>query len=172
MYAIRKNNELIMPDSNVQFKVSERLQRFCIWVNQNFLFSTDVAYEGGPKLTLTLKCLRDDSNLIMVFETPGKITFNTFNMQLAADLVHSLTNFLNIDHLEVSNIFLTKISFTYMYLFKKHCLGIILKKRKFENGSDRFLHSICFLENLTRSGISVALSSKKNFKISSAYLYP
>lgn len=105
MYAIRKSNELIVPESNVQFKVSERLPRFCIWINQNFLFPTDVVYEGGPKLTLALKSLRDDTNLIMLFDTTGKITFHTPNMQLAKDLIHSLTNFLNIDLLEVSTIF-------------------------------------------------------------------
>lgn len=105
MYSLWKNNELTTPESNVQFKVNERLQRFCIWINQNFLFATDVVYEGGPKLTLSLKCLRDDSNLVMVFETTGKISFNTLNMQLAADLVNSLTTFLNIDHLEVSLIY-------------------------------------------------------------------
>lgn len=106
MYALRKASELTtpIPESYVQFKVNERLQRFCIWINQNFLFPTDVCYEGGPKLTLFLKCLRDDSNLVMAFESIGKIVFNTSNMQLAADLVNSLTLFLNIDHLEVSNI--------------------------------------------------------------------
>lgn len=102
MYTQRKNNEITLPESNVQFKVNERLQRFCIWINQNFLFPTDIVYEGGPKLILSLKCLRDDSNLVMTFESNGKITFSTSQMQIAADLVHSLATFLNIDNLEVS----------------------------------------------------------------------
>lgn len=102
MFSLRKNNELTTPDSYVKFKIIERLQRFCIWINQNFLFPTEIVHEGGPKLSLHLKCLRDDSNLIMVFETTGEITFSTMNMQLAADLVHSLATFLNISQLQVS----------------------------------------------------------------------
>lgn len=101
MYSLKENNEQAKPEGYVQFKVNERLQRICMWINQSFLFPTDVEFESGPNLVLNLKCLRDSSPLVMLFEISGKVTVYTNNMFLAADLVQSLATYLNIDNLEV-----------------------------------------------------------------------
>lgn len=101
MYSLKENNEQTKPEGYVHFKVNERLQRICMWINQNFLFPSDVEFESGPNLTLSLKCLRDGSPLAMTFEISGKVTIYTNNMFLAADLVQSLAAYLNIDNLEV-----------------------------------------------------------------------
>lgn len=79
------------------------MQRICLWINQNFIFPTDIEYESGPNLEITVECLRDRSDLVMVFEISGKVTFYTDNMFLAADLVQSLAIYLKLDNLEVSN---------------------------------------------------------------------
>ncbi|KAJ8925470.1 hypothetical protein NQ315_009304 [Exocentrus adspersus] len=100
MYAQKESVESAQPDGFVQFKVNERLQRICMWINQNFLFSSDIEFDSGPNLTLNLKCLRDGSPLIMVFEISGKVVIHTNNMFLAADLVQSLAAYLNIENLE------------------------------------------------------------------------
>ncbi|XP_060518353.1 Bardet-Biedl syndrome 2 protein homolog isoform X2 [Cylas formicarius] len=100
MYALNAGISRTTCDSFVQFKANDRVQRMCIWINQNFLLATDIEFESGPNLTVNLKCLRDDSDLKLVFETTGKITFYTENMFLAADLVQSLATFLNLDRLE------------------------------------------------------------------------
>lgn len=105
MYALKAKKELSVPEGQVQFKVNERIQRICMWINQNFLFPNEVEFESGPNFTLNLKCLRDNSNLVMVFEISGRVIFRTSNMTLAADLVQSMASYLNIDQLEVSKQF-------------------------------------------------------------------
>ncbi|KAJ8947860.1 hypothetical protein NQ318_010006 [Aromia moschata] len=100
MYALKPSNEQAAPEGFVRFKVNERLQRICMWINQNFLFPTDIEFESGPNLTLNLKCLRTGSSLAMVFEISGKVTFHTTSMSLAADLIQSMASYLNIDTLE------------------------------------------------------------------------
>lgn len=88
----------------VEIKVNERLQRICIWINQNFLLPNDVDYETGPDLRLNLKSLRDASTLQMLFEVSGRTVFYTSNMLLASNLIQSLANFLNLESLEVKNL--------------------------------------------------------------------
>ncbi|KAK4885882.1 hypothetical protein RN001_002153 [Aquatica leii] len=87
-------------DSYVEFSITERLQRICMWVNQHFLLHTDVEYESGPHLHIYLKCLRDSTDLVLNFDANGKTTFYTSNLLLAADLVQSLANFCNIHSLQ------------------------------------------------------------------------
>lgn len=103
MYSLIKQRPTV--DENfVQFKINERLQRICMWINQNFLLPDDMEYETGPELRMHMKCLRDGSNLVMVFEATGKVTFYTENMLLASDLVQSLSVFLNLEALEVRHL--------------------------------------------------------------------
>lgn len=93
--------------SYVEFKISERLQRICMWINQNFLLSSDVTVDDGGGLPTTLrlhlKCLRTNKDLLMVFEAAGKVQIFTDDMHLAADLVQSLATFLKLDILDVGS---------------------------------------------------------------------
>lgn len=102
MYSLLENQPT-KSQSNVEFKINERLQRICMWINQNFLLPDDLEYENGSAIRLHLRCLRDDTDLLMVFESSGKVVFYTENMLLASDLVQSLASFLNLDTLEVRN---------------------------------------------------------------------
>nr|CAH7736700.1 unnamed protein product [Callosobruchus chinensis] len=100
MYALKTNKGVSKPESFVQFKINERLQRICMWINQNFLLPEDVEFNSGPNLIVNLLCLRDGTDLVMQFEISGKVTFYTSNIVLGSDLVQSLCSYLNIDHLE------------------------------------------------------------------------
>lgn len=110
MYTLLEDVENSL-ESHVEFKINERLQRICMWINQNFLLNHEIEFESGPNLKLHLKCLREQSNcnLFMQFDNNGRVTFYTDNMLLAADLVQSLAIFLNLDNLEVR--FLQKKNF-------------------------------------------------------------
>ncbi|XP_048518125.1 Bardet-Biedl syndrome 2 protein homolog, partial [Dendroctonus ponderosae] len=100
MYALGVNEEATRPKGFVQFKTAERLQRICLWINQNFIFPDDIEFESGPTLQLTIKCLRDSTDLVMLFEVSGRTTFFCNNMFLAADLVQSLAGYLKLDNLQ------------------------------------------------------------------------
>lgn len=110
-------NDAKYPESCVELKINERLQRICMWVNQNFLLPNDMEYEAGPDIRLTLRCLRDDTNLFILFEASGRVVFHTSNTLLASDLVQSLATFLNLDSLEVNIIFLFD-SICYIFFIK------------------------------------------------------
>lgn len=101
MYALNENKPEKL-DSYVEFHFNERLQRVCMWINQNFLLPTDMEYESGPNLNLNVKCLRDNTDLVLNFEASGKTMFYTENLLLASDLIQSLTGFCNTESLEVS----------------------------------------------------------------------
>ncbi|KAG5882213.1 hypothetical protein JTB14_024725 [Gonioctena quinquepunctata] len=100
MYSPRDPDGRRKPESFVQFKLNERIQRICMWINQNFLFPSDIEFDSGPNLTLNLRCLRDDSDLVPVFEISGRVTIYTKSMALAGDLIQSLCSYLNINNLE------------------------------------------------------------------------
>lgn len=92
-------------ESCVEFRVNERIQRICLWVNQNFLLPNDVETENENYLKLHVKCLRDNTELNLSFEASGKIVFHTDNMALAADLLQSIASFLKVENLQVRPIF-------------------------------------------------------------------
>ncbi|KAB0804754.1 hypothetical protein PPYR_01724 [Photinus pyralis] len=99
MYALKEGKEK-NTDSYVEFKINERLQRICIWVNQNFLLPTDIEYECGSYLEIYLKSLRDSTDLILHFDGSGKTVFYTPNLLLAADLIQSLACFCKFELLQ------------------------------------------------------------------------
>lgn len=114
MYALNNGIVKEKPESYVEFRIIERLQRICMWINQNFLLSNDVEIDGSPSLELNMKCLRDGTNLVLLFEVIGTVKFYTENIGLAADLVQSLAMFLNLETLEVSFCHI-EIIFKYKY---------------------------------------------------------
>lgn len=87
--------------SYVEFKINERLQRICMWINQNFLLPDELDLTNERELKVHLKSLRDGNDLLMVFEGNGKVAFKTNNLHLASDLIQSLAVFLNLDSLQV-----------------------------------------------------------------------
>lgn len=85
----------------MEFKINERLQRICMWINQNFLLPDEMELTNEKELRVHMKNLRDNNDLLMVFENNGKVIFKTDNLFLASDLVQALSSFLNLDSLQV-----------------------------------------------------------------------
>lgn len=100
MYALLERKTVIS-HSYVEFKINERLQRICMWVNQNFLLPDEFQLTNEKELRVHMKSLRDDVDLLMTFDGNGKVVFKTDNLFLASDLVQALAAFLNLDSLEV-----------------------------------------------------------------------
>ncbi|XP_058060313.1 Bardet-Biedl syndrome 2 protein homolog [Anopheles bellator] len=87
----------------VEFRITERLKRLCIWVNQNFLLPSDIEYvtadADATELHLNLISLRTGKSVWLHFSYDGKTRFYTEDIGLAGDLVQSLAQFLNTDSL-------------------------------------------------------------------------
>lgn len=111
MYALLENKAVIS-QSFVEFKINERLQRICMWFNQNFLLPDELDLTSERELKVHLKCLRDGQDLLMVFEGNGKVVFKTNNLHLASDLVQSLAVFLNLDSLQVKCVSVRSVTST------------------------------------------------------------
>ncbi|XP_053614640.1 Bardet-Biedl syndrome 2 protein homolog isoform X1 [Plodia interpunctella] len=88
--------------SHVTFRITERVQRICMWINQNFILEEDVELESedAKELHVNFICLRDRSRLEMGFKADGQVKINTTDIRLAGDLVQSLAVFLNLADLQ------------------------------------------------------------------------
>lgn len=85
----------------MSFKVNERLQRLCLWINQNFLLTEDLeANIEMENFKLNLTSIRDESQITIEFGENGQIRILTKNIELAGNLIQSLANFLNMDNLQ------------------------------------------------------------------------
>uniref|UniRef100_A0A182VTU8 Uncharacterized protein n=1 Tax=Anopheles minimus TaxID=112268 RepID=A0A182VTU8_9DIPT len=108
--------------SYVEFRISERLKRICIWVNQNFLLPSDIEYmtsdADATELKLNLISLRTAKSVCLHFSYDGKTRFYTEDIGLAGDLVQSLVQFLNIDNMNSTTTF-PVVSEEVRELFKK-----------------------------------------------------
>lgn len=95
---IKTNN-----DSYVTFQITERIQRICIWVNQNFLVDDEIELDNDEmrELHISFLCLRDKSRLNLDFGSDGKVKFSTQDIMLAGNLIQSLAIYLNLTDLQV-----------------------------------------------------------------------
>ncbi|XP_050674722.1 Bardet-Biedl syndrome 2 protein-like [Leptidea sinapis] len=102
MYKLLHTATALKHDSYVSFRITERVQRILIWINQNFLLDDEVKLEieDAKELHLSFVCLRDRSRLDFDFEVDGQVTLTTTNIGLAGDLIQSLAVFLNISDLQ------------------------------------------------------------------------
>lgn len=98
-----KNGHTPAETGYVTFRITERVQRICIWINQNFLLDQDITLESEETkdLHLSLYCLRDQSQLDMNFGVDGQVRITTPDIRLAGDLVQSLAVYLNLADLQV-----------------------------------------------------------------------
>ncbi|XP_034835335.1 BBSome complex member BBS2-like [Maniola hyperantus] len=91
-------------ENYVTFRITERVQRICIWINQNFLLDEEVELdnEDMKDLKIGFLCLRDVSCLEMEFSADGQVKFSTPDIRLAGDLIQSLAVYLNLSDLQSS----------------------------------------------------------------------
>lgn len=89
--------------SFVSFKIIERMQRICMWINQNFLLPADIEPSSTEtsELKLHLTCLRNSEDLVLNFDANGEIKIFVNDLEVAGSLIQSLTEFLNVEHLTV-----------------------------------------------------------------------
>jgi Bardet-Biedl syndrome 2 protein len=92
-------------ESFVKIKVSERVARFCMFINQNFLLPADIdptpnEIDNFDFLKLSLVCLRDSTPLKITFYNDSSIVIETENIELAGNLVQSIAQFMNIQNLD------------------------------------------------------------------------
>lgn len=106
--------------SFVSFKIIERMQRICMWINQNFLLPADIEPSSSEtsELKLLLTCLRNSEDLILNFEADGEIKIFVNDLEVAGNLIQSLTEFLNVDHL-MTTAFFPKVFEELKELFRK-----------------------------------------------------
>lgn len=89
----------------VKIKVSERISRFCLFVNQSFLLPADIEplpheLDNFDFFKLSLICLRDSSPLNITFYNDSSILIQTDNIELAGNLVQTIAQFMNIQNLD------------------------------------------------------------------------
>ncbi|XP_047536054.1 Bardet-Biedl syndrome 2 protein homolog [Vanessa atalanta] len=89
-------------DSYVSFRITERVQRICIWINQNFLLDEEIDLENEDtrELHISFLCLRDRSRVDLDFGADGQVKFTTHDIRLAGDLIQSLAIYLNLSDLQ------------------------------------------------------------------------
>lgn len=91
-------------ESFVKFKVTERVNRFCMFINQNFLLPADIEPSASETdsfdfLKISLTSLRDGSPLILTFYNDSNILIQTENIELAGNLIQSIAQFMNVTNL-------------------------------------------------------------------------
>lgn len=104
---VADENQSKVPEGFVKFKVSERVSRFCMFVNQNFLLPADIDPQPSELdtfdfLKLSLVCLRDSSPLIITFYNDSNILIQTDNIELAGNLVQAIAQFMNVSNLDAA----------------------------------------------------------------------
>jgi len=92
-----EKEELVNPKGEVTITIKERVQRITMWVNQNFLLTSDI--EDTGHLDLRFISLRDKSPLHIKMEANGNIRIGSNSMELAGDIIHSLANYLGLEDL-------------------------------------------------------------------------
>jgi Bardet-Biedl syndrome 2 protein len=111
------------PESYVKFKVTERVNRFCMFINQNFLLPADIEPQSNETdtfdfLKISLVCLRDGSPLILTFYNDSNILIQTENIELAGNLIQALAQFMNLTNLE-STAYFPSVGVKFRELFDK-----------------------------------------------------
>ncbi|MGH0178462.1 UNVERIFIED_CONTAM: hypothetical protein FKN15_003044 [Acipenser sinensis] len=96
MYALCTQGSAPKPRGKATFSINDRLQRVVMWLNQNFLLPEDIEV---PDVCFT--SLRGAGQLCIKIEQSGEITVNTDDMDLAGDVIQSLSSFLAIEDLNV-----------------------------------------------------------------------
>ncbi|CAK1550736.1 unnamed protein product [Leptosia nina] len=117
MYKLTDSTIKNITPGNVTFRITERLQRIYIWVNQNFLLDEKIELENEVQdLHLSFFCLRDRTQLDLEFSTDGQVKFKTDDIRLAGDLIQSLALFLNLTDLQVCVFFILKLYYIKLFL--------------------------------------------------------
>lgn len=106
----------------VRFKINERLQRICLWINQSFLLPADIDVQNSETdsfdfFKIPLVCIRDNTPLELTFYNDNTIQITTDDIELAGNLIQSMSQFLNVTNLNVSLLgFWVNFRLTYLFI--------------------------------------------------------
>ncbi|XP_005152310.1 BBSome complex member BBS2 isoform X1 [Melopsittacus undulatus] len=100
MYALSSPDSSAEPLSFVNFTMNERPQRIIMWLNQSFLLPEDVEFQSVP-FQVCFTSLRNAGQLCIKIKPGGEISINTDDIDLAGDIIQSMTSFLAIEDLQV-----------------------------------------------------------------------
>ncbi|XP_060109643.1 Bardet-Biedl syndrome 2 protein isoform X2 [Heteronotia binoei] len=100
MYTLSKPDSAPEPRSYVKFTISERVQRVVMWVNQNFLLTEEMETQS-TSFQVCFTSLRNAGQLCIKISPSGEISINTDDIDLAGDIIQSMTSFLGIEDLQV-----------------------------------------------------------------------
>ncbi|KAL5007643.1 hypothetical protein ScPMuIL_016449 [Solemya velum] len=92
--------EVQEPGGHCTFQINDRISRVVLWINQSFLLQEDLACEG-QQLSIAFLSLRGSGPLFIKIEQSGQVMIRTDDMDLAAEIIQSLSNFLNMEDLQV-----------------------------------------------------------------------
>ncbi|XP_043234328.1 Bardet-Biedl syndrome 2 protein homolog [Amphibalanus amphitrite] len=97
MYAL-STEQVQPPEGFVTFKLNERVQRMVMWLNQSFLLLEELAVPGDLDITMT--SLRTCRPLQLQMKQSGQVTIRVDDMELAGDIIQTLTSFLKVEDLQ------------------------------------------------------------------------
>lgn len=92
-----------VPQCWVRFETAERWQRIMLWINQNFLLSTDLEPDTADVMDayrMYMVSLHDRSHVLLTYAAGRVVTLYTDSIGLAGEVVQSLARFLNVADLQ------------------------------------------------------------------------
>lgn len=92
-----------MPDECVRFVTTERFQRIMLWINQNFLLTSDFDPDASAEIEVFrvhMFSVHDRSPVVLDYRNGRELALHTESIQLAGDFVQSLARFLRLDELQ------------------------------------------------------------------------
>ncbi|KAG0695207.1 Bardet-Biedl syndrome 2 [Chionoecetes opilio] len=97
------------PQGYVKFKLPERVARIVMWVNSNFLLLEDLQLDEAGALDVSFLSLRTSLPLVIQANAQCEMTLRTDDMELAGDLIQAVSNYLNLEDLQVEADFPTEL---------------------------------------------------------------
>ena len=89
------------PESHAVFTLNERIERVVLWVNQSFLLPQDFYYPGKGALHIVFVAIPSGKPLVIHMDVNGLTIVSTDDINLAAEIISSLSAFLGISDLQV-----------------------------------------------------------------------
>lgn len=100
MYIFCQQLTVPEPEGFVKFTINDRIQRVCIWINQNFLLKEPV--QASNNLHLSFLSMHNQTPLVLTMDPARQVIIKTDDLDVAGNIVQSLATYLKIDDLNVT----------------------------------------------------------------------
>ncbi|XP_018496842.1 Bardet-Biedl syndrome 2 protein homolog [Galendromus occidentalis] len=98
MYTVCSESPSSEAEGTVKFQLNDRPHRVAQWINQSFLLEEEVSVRED--LHMTFLSLRDSKLVTFDMDFSGEMTIRTESMEIAGEMIQSLTSFLGIEELQ------------------------------------------------------------------------